>query len=584
MNAGGNPSKIDDKASVGLGELCAGCFQKVRQDSTCQHCDFDSREVRPPIFLPLYTRLDGQYLIGRQLGSPGGFGITYLAWHELLRSRVAIKEFLPRQLAARGNDGLSVAAYSDADAKAFNFGLEAFCREAQILEQLDHRHIVRVRALFMANGTAYMVMNYYDGETLDELLHRKGGRISDSEALALMAPILSALREEVHARSYLHRDISPQNIYLAKFKQGQMRPLLLDFGAARLALGGHTQSLSVILKPGYAPYEQYGIGENRQGPWTDVYACAATLYRAVTGMVPSPAFERLGFDTLRPPTDLVPDVSESFSAAVMKGLEVLEGQRPSNIAEFQALLDVRPETPRSGDETGLDETGLDKTQLDKRPFEGTSVDQAQLDELPLDERQPTPFLRILRGEGAAQEIPLDLDEYIILGRDPSVSHVVLGRQELSRQHCALRFDSRSQHFEIEDLKTSNGTFLVSDQGEEHPLPPGKATTLASGQQFFLVDRETQLQVIIEQRTTQPELPMSPPQPHHATASPTLARPDGCLMILLFPFLGLSTLATALQAISSFGSALSTPFSATLNSILAVFRLSLFQRWFESLAF
>lgn len=486
------------RSSGGASSLCLGCFREQHRGGRCRGCGFDPRKTRSGIFLPLGTLLDDHYIIGRPLGSPGGFGITYLAWHDLLRTRVAIKEFLPRRLVTRDGTSCRVIPYSQANAADFEYGLDAFCREAQILEQLEHRHIVRVRAFFLANGTGYMVMSYYDGETLDEHLHRHGGSISQQRALELMAPILDALEEAVHAKDYLHRDISPQNIYLAKFKNGEPRPLLLDFGAARLALGGHTQSLSVILKPGYAPYEQYGIGENRQGPWTDVYACAATLYRAVTGVVPVPAFERLGLDTLSPPTALKNSISRDFSDALMAGLAVMENARPQAIDAFRQRLYTLPPPIKEAPEEAI----------------------------------PTPFLRILKGEMAEQEIPLDPDEYIVLGRDPSVSNLVFSRQDLSRQHCALRYSTQRRRFEIQDLETANGTFLVDDGQIEGALPARQSQALDSGRQFCLVDQETLMQVIVEERTTRPERPMDPPDLHSPQAPPTVARPAGCLMVLL----------------------------------------------------
>ncbi|MCU0933970.1 MAG: serine/threonine protein kinase, partial [Thiobacillaceae bacterium] len=234
--------------------LCPGCFQEKPDVATCPHCGYDESLKRSPLVLPHHTPLNqGRYSVGRLLGKPGGFGITYLAWDERLLTRVAIKEYLPRELSGRDTDHQTVVAHSGEDAETFAFGLERFLEEARTLARLDHPNIVRVRDFFEEHGTAYLVMDYYDGLTLAEYLSRQpGGKIGEDQAIGILMPILDGLRE-VHAKGFLHRDIKPQNIYLTTGN----RPILLDFGAARQAMGAHSRSLSVVLSEGYAPIEQY---------------------------------------------------------------------------------------------------------------------------------------------------------------------------------------------------------------------------------------------------------------------------------------------------------------------------------------
>ncbi|MGB4335914.1 MAG: serine/threonine-protein kinase [Chromatiaceae bacterium] len=314
--------------------LCPGCFADKGQANPCPHCGYDEQAERGPLILPHRTRLHEEFMVGRVLGKPGGFGITYLGWDLSLQTRVAIKEFLPRDLARRSSDRVTVAVHSQDDDERFRFGLEQFLREARTLAQLDHPNIVRVRCFFEANGTAYLVMDYYQGFSLAEYLDQQGGRIPEEQAKQLMLPILDGLRA-VHVKGFLHRDIKPQNIYLAGLESGGVRPILLDFGAARQAMGERSRSLSVVVSPGYEPFEQYHR-KSRQGPWTDIYSAAAVLYRLVTGETPPEATERMAGDTIKPPTDF--GVTQALSQAIAAGLALVPEARPQSAHDLQARL------------------------------------------------------------------------------------------------------------------------------------------------------------------------------------------------------------------------------------------------------
>ena len=275
--------------------LCPGCFGERSRTPVCPQCGFDERQRPSHLALPPRTVLASQYVVGRVLGRPGGFGVTYLGWDLRLETRVAIKEYLPRDMAGRDPDHRSVALHADEDTASFRYGLDQFLQEARTLAKFNHPRVVRVRTFFEENGTAYLVMDYVDGISLAEHLDRSGGVLPEAQALAVMMPILDGLRE-IHRRGFLHRDIKPQNIYITS----DGAPILLDFGAARLALGERSRSLSVVLTPGFAPYEQYHR-RGEQGPWTDIYACAATLYTLVTGRIPPDALEREKDDSLPAP-------------------------------------------------------------------------------------------------------------------------------------------------------------------------------------------------------------------------------------------------------------------------------------------
>ena len=311
--------------------MCMGCMKEKGVTSVCPHCGYDETERRSPLVLKHRTLLAEQFVIGRVLGKPGGFGITYLGWDIRLETLVAVKEYLPRDNAGRDTDRVTIVPHSREDEESFRYGLEAFLMEARTLARFDHANVVRVRTFFEENDTAYLVMDYYEGTSLEGYLNQKGGRIPEKLALDIMMPILDGLRE-VHEKGFLHRDIKPHNIYLTQ----SARPILLDFGAARFAMGERSQSLSVLLTPGYAPYEQYHR-KGRQGTWTDIYACGATLYRMVTGKAPPEATERERKDELTPPDRMV-NVSGGFQTAVLQALATRSADRPQTIHELQEML------------------------------------------------------------------------------------------------------------------------------------------------------------------------------------------------------------------------------------------------------
>ena len=312
--------------------LCPGCFADKGEAAVCPYCGYDESERRTPLLLPHRTVLNGQFVVGRILGKPGGFGITYLGWDINLDTPVAIKEYLPRDYAGRDSDHATVVAHSREDASLFRFGLEQFLQEARTLARFDHPNVVRVRSFFEQHGTAYLVMDYLQGVNLAEYLATQGGRLTEQQAEEIMLPILDAL-QEVHAKGFLHRDIKPQNIYVTSVG----RPILLDFGAARQAMGERGRSLSVVVTQGFAPYEQYHR-RGEQGPWTDIYAVAATYYYLLAGQAPPDAAERIAVDELAPLSALVPDISPNLSQAVMQALSLEPGTRPQDVFIFRDML------------------------------------------------------------------------------------------------------------------------------------------------------------------------------------------------------------------------------------------------------
>lgn len=310
-------------------KICPGCFTEGPSTSKCPHCGYDASSTPYPQALEPGTVLNTHYLVGKVLGKPGGFGITYLAWDNTLETRVAIKEFLPAELASRDYDRQTVIPHSNEEQTIFESGLQSFLKEARTLAKFHHHpNIVRVRHFFQENGTAYMVMDYYQGKTLWEQQEQRNKSFTEAEALQLMLPILEGL-QEVHTQGFVHRDIKPQNIYITQNNQ----PILLDFGAARGVVGEKSRSLSVVLTPGFAPFEQYQ-SKGKQGPWTDIYGVSATLYFMLTGKIPPDALERKADDSALALTGLSP----TLRTALGKGLSVDREQRPQTIQEFRAML------------------------------------------------------------------------------------------------------------------------------------------------------------------------------------------------------------------------------------------------------
>ena len=279
--------------------------------------------------LPPGYRIE-EYELVRVLGS-GGFGITYLGYDHHLDKAVAIKEYLPNDLAVR-TDNNSVLPKSTEDKTDYEWGLERFLSEAQTLARFDHRHIIKVYRFFRAHGTGYIVMEYAEGETLSDLLQRKG-TLEEAELKRILFPILDGL-QVVHDADFLHRDIKPKNIVI----RDDGSPVLIDFGSARQAVAGKSRSVTAIVTPGYAPVEQYS-SKGRQGTWTDVYALGAVCYRCLAGEAPEDAMERLREDPLIPATRRCRGkAGKVFLEAIDRAMRVDEGQRPQSIKEWREAL------------------------------------------------------------------------------------------------------------------------------------------------------------------------------------------------------------------------------------------------------
>lgn len=292
------------------------------------------------IALKVGTELVGDYRIERVLGA-GGFGITYLADELALDRHVTIKEYFPADFAARSATHDAAPRSLDCDGD-YRWGLDRFIEEAQTLARFSHPNIVRVYRYFKANNTAYMVLHFEEGQSLKAWLKGLGRAPRQKELDAIVAPLLDAL-ELIHKQDFLHRDIAPDNIIIRK----DGAPVLIDFGSARGEIAAHSKTVSALVKPGYSPYEQYAETSRKQGPWTDIYALAATLYHAITGKRPADSPSRMVKDDLIPAREAAQGAYRAgFLAAIDHALALQTESRPQSIAAWRgALLAPDPAKP-----------------------------------------------------------------------------------------------------------------------------------------------------------------------------------------------------------------------------------------------
>ncbi len=314
-----------------INKLCPHCMKERNENQNiCPFCGYNMnspKEIQHQ--LKPFTILAGKYLIGDVLGE-GGFGITYIGLDINLEIPIAIKEFYPNGFATRESQVTNeLTVYTGQGMDDVYKWRDNFVKEARSLAKCSHLSgIVGVKDFFQENNTAYIVMEYLEGMTLKEYAKSLGGKISPDQLLTALKPVMVSLGE-VHKEGLIHRDISPDNIML--LKGGQMK--LLDFGAARDYTAAGEKSLSVMLKPGYAPEEQYR-SKGQQGPWSDIYALAATVYKCITGVTPPEAMERMRKDELVKPSDMGIIIENSLETALLKAMEIYAENRYQNMEDF----------------------------------------------------------------------------------------------------------------------------------------------------------------------------------------------------------------------------------------------------------
>lgn len=326
----------------------------------------------------------------------GGFGITYLAKDTNLDQLVAIKEYLPSEFSTRDKQN-TVQPISENHTEIFDWGKKRFLDEAKTLAQFRHPNVVRVNSFFENNNTGYMVMEYEEGSELAAMI-KAGTVFGEQELLDVLLPILDGL-EQIHAQGFIHRDIKPANIFI----RNDGSPVLIDFGSARQAIGGQTKTMTSLVTPGFAPFEQYHDAEGKQGPWTDIYALGATCYSMITGKPPIDALKR-GMARLDHSTDAYLQLSdlsagkysETLLRAIDHALEFKETDRPQSVTVWRAMLLGESAVPQSEIETRIDpaaatkiapDTNIETTQKVTGPGAATVT---SVDTEPMTQAAPAP--------------------------------------------------------------------------------------------------------------------------------------------------------------------------------------------------
>ena len=323
---------------------CYGCFELIKDElEVCPFCGLvKDAPAKEAVDMNPGTILATRYIVGMELGS-GGFGVTYLGWDSTLEIKVAIKEYLPSEFSTRVPGQTAISVMSGSKSEQFTAGMDKFVDEAKRLSKFQKEPgIVKVYDCITENGTAYIIMEYLEGETLRDKLKREK-RIGEKEALKLMMPVLKSL-VVVHEAGIIHRDISPDNIFITK--DGRVK--LIDFGAARYNIAARSKSLTVIIKPGYSPEEQYRE-DSEMGPHNDVYSSAAIFYKMITGETPPDALERqvklenTRRDILVEPHKVVKDISLVTENAILNALNIHAEDRTPTIKQF--IADLTAEEP-----------------------------------------------------------------------------------------------------------------------------------------------------------------------------------------------------------------------------------------------
>lgn len=428
--------------------FCPNCFQVGTFDGQlCNSCGYVHQQ-RDKYALAPGTRLNQRYLLGRVLGI-GGFGITYLACDQANNKLCAVKEYFPRAWAIRDSMTNQLIPNSEGRNAVYEHGCQVFINEAKILQGLYYNpNVVNVQNFFYANSTAYIVMEYIQGETVSKYMKKLGHTVPLWMATKMLRQVGESL-SQIHQNMLLHRDISPDNIMITP--DGEFK--LIDFGATRTYALSNPLSMSVLVKPGFAPIEQYSRN-GRQGPWTDIYALAATYYFVVTGKKPPSAPDRQTGAKLVPLHNLNQNVSWTMSNAIQHGLRRNYAERPQTMADF------------------LRETGI--------------YDSANTNEAAQGEK---PCLKLQLKQGITVGKWYFPDHPMVIGRKDGneVCDIYLNNSQISSKHCMVMYDKAGERFFVTNF-SKNHTFVKSailEQGQSAFLKPGEWFYMQTTQERFI---------------------------------------------------------------------------------------------------
>ena len=407
-----------------------------------------TRIQEPPFALPFETIIHGRYLVQDVIGI-GGFGITYRGMDLLENRMIAVKEYYPNGVATRIPGTVMVDIIGSVG--SYEKGMDKFLLEARIIYHYRNPYILKIFSLFKENNTAYYVMEYLTGKDLKHVVREHGGRMSWKELKNIVLPLMDAL-SIIHQDGVIHRDISPDNIYVCSDET----PRLIDFGTARIFNDG--RELTVIIKKGYAPPEQYS-SKPGQGPWTDVYAMAATIYMCLTGSLPPESLDRMRNDTLIPPENMGSDAPMNVNRALMKGLMLGEYQRFGTMYEFRSALES------SGDMGMTTPAGFFTNFADRFCLRPISTKGG--------------VKRIVCSSGIYAGQVINIDSDLVFGREVSCN-VLFPKSSagVSRVHCQIILIDGGHTCMLLDCGSTFGTFLNGIR-----LTPGVPQVLENGSIF-----------------------------------------------------------------------------------------------------
>lgn len=420
---------------------CPNCFQIIQNRQKCPYCGFDRFVKSNSMALDDNTLLDGRYLVGRVLGS-GGFGITYKAY-DIKRKRIcAIKEYVPLGMVSRTSGSTMLILSEQGYGDQFDHGKKRFMDEANVLKSLDYNPVVaKIFDYFYENGTSYFVMEYVDGYTLSQLLNKHGGKIPYEELIHIIIQVSEGL-DVVHTKSNLfHRDISPDNILVKK--NGEIR--LIDFGNAKFISNMENQNLSIVLKQGYAPLEQYS-STSKQGAYTDVYALASTFYYCLTGVKVPTALSRLSMDKLMPIDYYMGPQFKDLSDIFHDALQIRHENRTQTARAFINEIRYFNETHGFSEpkKQPVYEGGKAATEVSQNP--------------PVKYASKVAYLYGIHGPVKGQLYKLPANVSITIGRSSDCQIRIEQAPSVSRRHLDIFYDSAENLFYLENF-SRNGTVI-----------------------------------------------------------------------------------------------------------------------------
>lgn len=449
-------------------KYCPNCFEKMHGETVCPYCGCEEFERNNLLSLPVNAMLHDRYLTGVILGS-GGFGITYKALDRKQKKLCAVKEYVPLGYSTRSNDGITLTSTNREKDEIYEYGKNKFMAEANLLRNLDYiPSVVNIFDSFLENGTAYFVMEYIDGTTLGRMrAQSENGRLPFETAYRIIHQIAVCLHE-VHTKANIfHRDISPENIMVSKNNQVK----LIDFGTAKYIHGQKSQNLSVILKPGYAPPEQYS-SSGKQGEYTDVYALAATFYFVLTGKKIPAAPDRLGGNAMiEPMENILGEKYEELSVVLEKALAIKVDERTQNMREF--LSDIERCAKQ------LMQESPSKKIPPEPPTEQSVRSRKQI--------KIHPYLDGLAGPMEGYRYFIPVNTMVSIGRLPSNS-IVIPVNVVGRKHLEIFYDTYNQMFYMMDNDSVNGTYVDGKRCMPSailPVQPGSVVAVANACVFQL---------------------------------------------------------------------------------------------------